>query len=721
MTSRGPLSVLLAGAAMLLVGACSPVLEPDQDLTGRPLLDDLHQPDVLTEAQRLDQPPSLEGNRFLTGWWPWRDGAGQVRLNPNPDGARLEFVHLEEKRRRLVLDLLGVSPGGRVVVQAAGRDLGAFALRERLEIPLPEDLPRGRLPVDLRFEDAPKVTVAGAGLRPSAPAGEVTLEEGALIQAGSSMVEMVRPNESFVALTGRFTPPSKPEAGQRFEIRVEDGSKKLVDHWTWSAQKRFGKGGRFRLDLASPRPWLRIRLRATGEGPPGRWEHLRLVEDSGLADDAEEATAPGMPEPVAPRRPRLVVLYVLDALRADALGAWGARDGATPTLDRLAEEGLVFQDHQSVAPNTLPSTKALLTGIAPRFRGGWQLPADGPPTLAEAFAAAGFRTGLFSGNVYVSDAYGIERGFEAHELIETDPNGDVNASAEEVHARALAWLESLPEEASVFLYLHTLHPHNPYAPPGPSPPSAASSIDGSTRTLLDLQRGRRTADDEDEERLKELYAAGLAYNDGQIARLLARLGERFAPDETLVAVTSDHGEELFEHGGVLHGYTLYEEMIHIPLILWAPDRLSPGRVEWPTTTLDLHAALSKLARREPLTTIFEADLPTVHFAAAASVPGGIFSARTKRYKLIWAPRQGLGWGLGEGLGRSREPEYLFNLRADPGERTNIAGDRSFEADWLRERLRAWIDAGRPIDDNAPPPEEDAETRRQLEALGYLGG
>jgi arylsulfatase A-like enzyme len=192
-----------------------------------------------------------------------------------------------------------------------------------------------------------------------------------------------------------------------------------------------------------------------------------------------------------------------------------------------------------------------------------------------------------------------------------------------------------------------------------------------------------------------------------------------------VILTSDHGEELFDHGGVLHGYTLYEELLDIPLVFWWPGRLVPGVVEEPTDTLDLHATLVELCglgspqgdgrpllRRRP-----PAD-GYIHLAAAASVVGGIYSAQAGRWKLVWAPRHGYYWGMGDGAGRSRDPEYLFDLENDPGERVNLAGDRSLEVAWLRSRLLAWIQRNRSTEPRREHQPVDAETERRLRALGY---
>jgi arylsulfatase A-like enzyme len=149
-------------------------------------------------------------------------------------------------------------------------------------------------------------------------------------------------------------------------------------------------------------------------------------------------------------------------------------------------------------------------------------------------------------------------------------------------------------------------------------------------------------------------------------------------------------------------------------------------IETPTSTLDLRATLLDLAGlgagqgiagRSLFRTVRQ-DLPEPRLAAASSVKGGIYAASSDRFKLIWAPRAGLDWGQGEGLGRSRDPEYLFDLARDPGETVNLAGSGGLEAAWLRSRLMAWIARGRmPAKENGEG-RVDRETQEKLRALGY---
>ncbi len=689
------------------------------------LLDGAHTPDVLVERREVAWPPALEGGRFLTGWLPGRAADRRRVLVPAGDRpARLELVNLERKKRTLVLDF--AEPlAGTVRVQAGGQNLGTFPLSDSLEIPLPmEALPLGRVAVDLTFAgEVPEVLAAA--VRPALEPGEGRAEGADLIQRGESLIDFVRPVSGGEVLVGTLVPPDSPLPGQRFDLTVEkeDGSEVGRFSWAPGFWNRWRGRRKIELPLGNAAGFVRIRLRASGSGPGGKWERL------GLAGGTIE-TPSKPPIEVLPKTspPRLVVVYVMDALRADRMGL----AGASMTCDRLSREGVLFKAHRSVAPNTLPSTKALFTGHTVLSRGGWKLtPKDGP-TLAEKFRSAGYRTGLFSGNVHVSPAFGMDRGFE-HAAEETIMDSDsvtggpgFNDNAARVHAAALAWLRSLPPGAKAFLYLHTIHPHNPYDPPEPFrsrfTAGIGSTIEGDTRTLIGIEHKRIAPSPADRERLKGLYTGSFAYNDAELGRFLAALAEWAPPRETLVAVTADHGEELFDHGGILHGYTLYEEMLRIPLILWAPGRLRPAVVESPTDTLDLHATLLDLAGKSQGASLLRGDHPhgELRLAAASSLKGGLYAAWSPRFKVIWAPRTGAGWGMGGGWGRSRDPEYVFDLVRDPGERVNLAGGGAFEAAWLRSRLLAWAARGRgaAAEEPAEAP-ADRETREKLRALGYV--
>jgi len=707
---------------------------PSNELATQPLVDDQHLPDVLTESRVIDLPPSYSGNRFVRGWFPWQHEGTPV-LVPNADGAVIEVVNISAHSKSLLVNVRRLGEPGEfeVVVEVANEKSGMVPLAPTVEIPLPQDLPQGRIPVVLTLPKQPDPVVLKASLSAALPPGEVSIEPTRIVQGPSSLVDFTRPVDAGTLLTGEFEPPSETSSGQRFAILVEQETEppQTAFEWTGSWLDRIRGRRSFSVSLGSEAGLKRIRLVAEGSGPSATWHRLGLAS----AVRVTEVTTRQPPPP-----PRIVVLYVFDALRADHVDLAGDPGSTTPTLGRLAAEGVVFSHHSSVAPNTLPSTKSLFTGQAFLLEGDSKL-SDDIETLAEVLATAGYRTAAFSGNGYVADAFGLDQGFQHladHVVFQeyTDKPGAYNDNAERVHRAAIEWLDNLREEDRAFLYLHTIHPHNPYDPPEPFHGRYAEGIDSSfsatTENLLHVKHGRTEVSEADQERIRALYNGGLAYNDLQLAALIEELERRFSTEEILLIVTSDHGEELFDHDGVLHGYTLYKEQLDIPLIFWWPGTLEPRRVELATDNLDLHETLRSLVRADPSLhadgrplwgvargQVTPTPTPEVRFAAASSVEGGIFLAQSERYKLIFAPREVRKFGMGEGRGRSRDPEYLFDLTLDPEEMVNRAGEISLETAWLRSRLSAWIERGKYLEMDEEEPELDEETQARLRALGYL--
>ncbi len=548
-----------------LVLACGPAAPPGEVA---PLLDGLHAPLVLTESAALDHPPAYSGNRFLTGWRRWRRPEGIWQINEG-ERSTLETALLEARPRRLRLSLETgeVAPGATVGVRAAGRELTPPALVPALEIALPPDLPLGRVPIELDFGGV-QLAVEAATLDGARRPGTVRFGDGAIVQSGYSIVDFPRRLGAATTLVGRFEPPRDPRPEQRFALVVETEESGAATVFEWRPGWLAGLLGGRDLRVPLPRGIVRLRLLAQGAGRPGHWQGLGLA--------AEAVHAP--PPPAPPAAPRLIVLYVMDALRADAVGHLGGAPAASPVIDRLAAEGVTFERHYSVSPDTVGSTKALLIGVpvlTPEGR-GVKLAAGELDTLGILFRGRGFRTGLFTGQPNVT-SYGAADGFEEERFSWLENTDEVNRNAERVHADFLDWLDGLGEDERAFAMLQTIHPHNPYMPPEPFrsrfTAGIASEIDGSTKTLLDVHHGRRQTTAADRRRLAALYHANLAYNDQQLGLLVAELARRYAPGEVLFIITSDHGEELFEHDGVLHGFTLYEEQLRIPLVVWWPGRL----------------------------------------------------------------------------------------------------------------------------------------------------
>ena len=254
-----------------------------------------------------------------------------------------------------------------------------------------------------------------------------------------------------------------------------------------------------------------------------------------------------------------VLLVTIDTLRADRVGAYGAATAApTPALDALASEGSFFRKAQAPTPITLPSHASILTGQTPprhgvRHNGLFRLSSE-TITLAERFQQAGYDTGAVVAAVVLDAAYGLDQGFDHYDAEISSRRAGLTGfherRAEEVTEAALAWLGRREPGRPFLLWVHYYDPHAVYDPPPPF----------------------------DERHRDDLYAGEIAYVDSQLSRLIEALRVGGALDETVVAVTADHGESLGEHGEATHSYTVYDAALHVPADpAWPRCALGHGR------------------------------------------------------------------------------------------------------------------------------------------------
>lgn len=429
--------------------------------------------------------------------------------------------------------------------------------------------------------------------------------------------------------------------------------------------------------------------------------------------------------PVPPHPRPDVILIVVDTLRADALGAFGATPSPSPFLDAWLERALLWDRAMATAPWTFPSMASLMTGrlpasLDPLERGAFHghaepLPRLAPdtPSLARELGRAGYFSAGFQKNPYLAPGSGLEAGFDLYEMVGGD-RAEERAGAQITDAAlrfaaALAEARARGATAPVFLYLHYMDPHVDYRPPGGFLSAASRAglavFDGSARSLRRL--GREGASQAQLAQARRLYRDDVRYLDAQIARLAAGLGNAGLWNErSVVVLTADHGEAFGEHGGLSHPADLHAESLHVPLALAGPG-LAPRRIAEVASGVDLVPTLLAVLGLPPPAGAEGRDLlgdagarPALsHFGPADRATGARFS-----------------------LLRDAAGARLYDLDRDPGETRDVSAEHPGAVAALAAALDDLATRG-PARDPARPPDPprtlDPATRAALEALGYL--
>ncbi len=460
--------------------------------------------------------------------------------------------------------------------------------------------------------------------------------------------------------------------------------------------RTLGRNGRLLPLVRQTTPWLLLALLLVAVGGVGSraWRERR-------ARAALPAAAAGAPN---------VLLLVLDTVRAASLSLYGHHRPTSPTMERVGEEGVVFDQALATAPWTLPSHASMFTGRWPHEQTtSWFRPMDkSDSTLAEALAGRGYATGGFVANLLYTDyEKGLGRGFQRYAdfgfglatmlnsctltrrlagarslrvLLGTDEML-TRKHGTDVNAEFLAWQAGLAGRP-FFAFLNYFDAHDPYIPP----PEWFRRIAGYERRdelsplrrlgVLQRRDGMRP-----EEILYEqdAYEAAIAWLDAMVGELLTELERRGALENTIVVITSDHGEEFGEHGVFLHGHTLYRDAIHVPLVIRAPGRVPAGiRVAPPVSLRDLPATLLTLATAAPNKTFPGASL--ARFWSGGSLPAEPVLSEVQQAVRMpeWYPAaRGTLRALTDTshhfILNPAAPPQLFDWRADPEERVNLAG------------------------------------------------
>ncbi len=472
-----------------------------------------------------------------------------------------------------------------------------------------------------------------------------------------------------------------------------------------------------------------------------------------------------------------VLFVVWDTVRADRLSVYGCDTPTTPFLETFALGARVFENCTSTGSSTVPSHGAMFTGLLPREHGAnnsFKHLADRHLTLAEIFQTEGYATYLFSANPHISADENFSQGFEVEEhpwddryrdraldmmrrkANPLDNNSDLNRMlslkrpdnwyikncGKLAEVGLLDWLRKKDDGRPYFAFLNYMEAHQPFAPPleirsrlmTPAQIERSAQIDRSWINMWCYTFGLHDYSAADLEILALLYDACLLELDALFEDLIATLDAGGYLDNTIVILVGDHGEHLGEHHMLDHQYSLYEELLRVPLVIHYPEILEPGREKRPVVNFDIFPTLLELAGLDP------PDRPSRHAMSLldpapdrlrlAEYPSDLENPieKVKRIYGSWDPTPfrrrmtALYDGTFKYIHASDGSSELYDLSADPGERQNLLATRSAETKRLRETLRRLMAETVPFDyASAVGPELSDEQLERLESLGYGGG
>jgi arylsulfatase A-like enzyme/Tfp pilus assembly protein PilF len=422
---------------------------------------------------------------------------------------------------------------------------------------------------------------------------------------------------------------------------------------------------------------------------------------------AQLAVAASIPKAATKPAPPNIILITLDTTRADRMGFLGSSRGLTPNLDILAKQSVVFARTYAQVPLTTPSHAALLTGTYPQFSHVEDLGAplgSELPYLPDVLHKHSYHTAAFLG-AYILDpagaARGFERGFDVYDanFHQRKPGEDryksIERRAEDVANRALGWL-SRHQQRPFFIWLHFYDAHDPYDPPEPFKSHYASAP----------------------------YDGEIAYTDSIVGSFVAVLQKHGLYQNSVIAIAADHGEAFGEHGEERHGMFLYDETIHVPLLLKLPEERSGGkRIEERVALADVAPSLLEAAGIAPPAAMQARSLlPLMENAKPATDEKGKTAERPV-YSETNYPHRAFGWSelrswrTGKYLYVQAPQRELYDQSSDREAAKNLAPAAKAVADTLESQLTAFQQ--KTSSAQTEPTKLDPTQAEKLRALGYL--
>ena len=434
-------------------------------------------------------------------------------------------------------------------------------------------------------------------------------------------------------------------------------------------------------------------------------------------------------------RPRSVVLIGVDTLRADHLGLYGAKRATSPMLDRLAKNARVFDHAYATSAWTLPSFASVLTGLDPAEHGAGILLRNTPGvdwgeerigrkkrtkldpkvrTLAERLSEAGFATFALVQSPNLDPSFDLGRGFDSYSS--NRRGGKLRARA--AVDQALVLIDA-QKGRPFFLFLHLIDPHLNYDAPAPAGGMFTDEIEAGLKRpvsdIIKLRRAYPTYPPVKKQFVEAAYDEEIAFVDLQIDRLFRGLAKRGLDAETLVILTSDHGEEFFEHGAFEHGHSLYQEVVRVPFLVWGPG-VASGRESAPVSIADATPTILDALRLE------------VPKKSSGRSLWPVLSGRDEGDPLRLIVASGTLWGSEQRMAMrwpfklihhvNDDKLLLFDLEKDPNETNDLSAARSELAGRLVSELNARIRKAE-NDVRREAIELSDEVSRELRELGYL--
>lgn len=477
-----------------------------------------------------------------------------------------------------------------------------------------------------------------------------------------------------------------------------------------------------------------VRLSITAEG------NVELSAPEIVVVDATSANVLAAPQPAV----RNLIIVLIDTLRADKLSPYKKDTRVkTPGLSTFLQSAAVMLNARTQENWTKPSVATLLSSLLPwqhnAFTDDARVP-DSVELLPELLRERGYYTGAFIANGYVSDKFGFKQGWSTYRNYIREGRRTI---AQEVAKDVVEWLDSRPKDKPFFMYMHTIDPHVPYKPPksfldlyDPKPYAGPVDFSKTNELLEKIKIGSLKLNERDKVRLEALYDGEISYHDVHFAATLRALEERGLEKETAIVVTSDHGEEFWDHGSVGHGHSVYDELLHVPMIVRIPG-LTEGKQALPDAVglIDvMPTVLEAMGQERPDYLVGQSFVSELQ-GKGSSAPRSALSGFMQSWRTI---------GVGSLKLTQRGPDNmrLYDVKQDPHEATDIAAQRPLALRYARGLLgvmiaqsAAGVTHGSSSSSSAKAPnvavqkarehkqektEIDPETEAQLRALGYVG-